>query len=100
MRPLAAESCDTPGVCSRTFSTGALAPWGSASIVSWLFVSDVVPMVVKRLLRAWSKLLPFCVSASAGETGGTVVGAVVRGGAVTRRAVTRGAGLLAARTLI
>ena len=45
-RPLAAESCETPGNCNSTFSTGALVPSGSASIVSWLFVSDVVPIVV------------------------------------------------------
>ena len=48
-------------------------------MVSWLFVSDVVPTVVKRLLRAWSKLLLLCATISAGETGGTVVGAIVAG---------------------
>ena len=30
IEPLAAESCDTPGACSSTFSTGALVPCGSA----------------------------------------------------------------------
>ncbi len=45
-KPEAAESCDTPGACSSTFSTGALLPCGSTSMVSWLIVSEVVPTVV------------------------------------------------------
>ncbi len=44
--PLEAESCDTPGACSSTFSTGWLVPCGIASIVAWLIVSEVVPAVV------------------------------------------------------
>ena len=35
-----------PGACSSTFSTDCLVPCGRSWIVSWLIVSEVVPMVV------------------------------------------------------
>ena len=34
--PLAAESCDTPGTCSSTLSSGVLVPCGSASSACWV----------------------------------------------------------------
>ena len=43
-QPLEAESCETPGACKITRSTGALVPCGSAWIVSLLIVSEVVPI--------------------------------------------------------
>src|SRR5271155_3788406 len=84
-RPLAAESCDTPGACNNTRSTGALVPCGSASIAPRLSVSDVVPVVVKRLLRAASKL-SFCSVACC--VGLTVAGAARR---ATATGLARGA---------
>jgi hypothetical protein len=44
--PATAESCETPGACSSTFSTDWLVPCGRFWMVSWLMVSEVVPMVV------------------------------------------------------
>ena len=47
-------------------------------MVAWVCVLDVVPMVVYRLLRLWSKALFFAATCSAGDSGATVAGAAGR----------------------
>src|SRR5580704_574683 len=53
-------------------------------MVAWVCVLDVVPMVVYRLLRLWSKALFFTSACSAGVSGATVAGAAGRATAAGR----------------
>ena len=62
-------------------------------MVSWLSVSDVVPAVVKRLLRAVSNALFFAVAALTGVAGDVGVARAATAGAGARRRKARGFGL-------
>ncbi len=62
-------------------------------MVSWLSVSDVVPAVVKRLLRAVSNALFFAVAALTGVAGAGGVARAATAGAGARRRTARGFGL-------
>ena len=62
--PLAAESCEMPGACRRTLSSGALSPCGSASMVCRSTSKLFTPMLGRMVSRASFRVFAFSITAS------------------------------------
>ena len=63
--PLAAESCENPGVCNKTLSIGVLSPCGRAAMAACPWSYELAPIRGNILLRVWSRAVVLAASCCA-----------------------------------